>query len=707
MNVIRESENRTITARHISGNDWEWMLWLPEEDEESFLTLELFLINHNNGRNCCCQIQSIKKCEKGGIIIKADLNPLKNTIDNCKIEKWTVTALGNTLCDSERVVDSNRYAREKEDAFRCRFNSFEAPIGNVTFEDRIIEIVPMCDLDGSWYIQIGEKCLRYMQAFKCNGLDAGFKINKAFFEVACPTLKELKPKGMVVSYKYQLEKDREDHFFPITKVKKEKSRIIATTEMNLENIVFRPLFWDVRMVFEKDGERYWSNVKTPGLSKKAAKPGNRRARLQNLVRTQTINANDGYKLSISETPYNNSTFLVQQDNPYCGLRFRLKERLALVIYRLFKGRLNNKKIFLVHEKFCSAAQDNGWFFFKYCMNNNAETMMDRHIYYVIDRKQPDFAKLEPYKDHVIQFMSLKHMVFSLAARLIISSESKLHSYAWRASESIIRPRILDNKKLVFLQHGVIGLKRVDAFRKGLPGESDLFITSNDMERSFIIDYLDYPPEEVVVTGLSRWDVLEDKSTEEEQKRILLMPTWRKWLDETSDEFFLSSEYYHKYMELINASELVEFLKNNDLYLDFYIHPKLSELLGKFTTSDDRIHLIPFGSEPLNELLMKCRLLVTDYSSVCWDVYYQGKPVIFYQFDLDKYNETQGAYMDLEKDLFGDRAEKQDELLSLLEDAARRDFKLKPEYAKMRKDMYKYIDHNNSRRICEEIMKRGW
>ena len=42
-----------------------------------------------------------------------------------------------------------------------------------------------------------------------------------------------------------------------------------------------------------------------------------------------------------------------------------------------------------------------------------------------------------------------------------------------------------------------------------------------------------------------------------------------------------------------------------------------------------IRLIPFGTMPLNQLLMSCHMLITDYSSVSWDVYYQEKPVIFY------------------------------------------------------------------------------
>lgn len=57
----------------------------------------------------------------------------------------------------------------------------------------------------------------------------------------------------------------------------------------------------------------------------------------------------------------------------------------------------------------------------------------------------------------------------------------------------------------------------------------------------------------------------------------------------------------------------------------------------FRAVSDRIHLISFGEVAVNEMLMRCRMLITDYSSVCWDVLYQDKPTLFYQFDLDKYN----------------------------------------------------------------------
>ncbi len=81
---------------------------------------------------------------------------------------------------------------------------------------------------------------------------------------------------------------------------------------------------------------------------------------------------------------------------------------------------------------------------------------------------------------------------------------------------------------------------------------------------------------------------------------------------------------------------------------FYIHPKLREFIGNFHADNDLIELISFNSVPLNQLLMGCSMMITDYSSACWDAYYLEKPILFYQFDLKQYNETNGSYINMEK-----------------------------------------------------------
>ena len=186
-----------------------------------------------------------------------------------------------------------------------------------------------------------------------------------------------------------------------------------------------------------------------------------------------------------------------------------------------------------------------------------------------------------------------------------------------------------------------------------------------------------------------------------------MPTWRSWLEDQSDEFFCQSQYYQEYTALLNDPELQKFLHSSHTKLIFYIHPKLREYISSFHTEDSQIRLIPFGSVPLNQLIMKCSMLVTDYSSVSWDAYYLGKPILFYQFDLEKYNETCGSYIDMEKDLFGERCTTRTALLQKISEYAKNGFKEKPQYADMRKNYFAYHDHNNRRRTYEFIKDRGY
>ena len=100
--------------------------------------------------------------------------------------------------------------------------------------------------------------------------------------------------------------------------------------------------------------------------------------------------------------------------------------------------------------------------------------------------------------------------------------------------------------------------------------------------------------------------------------------------------------------------------------------------------------------------MRCRMLITDYSSVAWDVFYQDKPVLFYQFDLDTYEQAEGSYIDMRKELFGDRTEDENELLDLFEKNIKNGFKVEPKYEEMRHEYFKEIDQNHSKRVCDCI-----
>ncbi|MCC8128441.1 MAG: CDP-glycerol glycerophosphotransferase family protein [Clostridiales bacterium] len=699
------------TVRDLGGQDWQWRFEVPGVSLEE--GTELLLVAENKGERLYCPVQ-IAFAGPQGCLLTADLTSVGESVQNSRIVRWALTlAVRQRTCWQNVLLRCpERMARKKLAADRNYRNVrylYGEPLGTVELGDQQVEGVICCPSAGYCKLQTADRARRYEWQLTCWVEQIRLRFGKLQISVRCSQEIPGTWSGFALVHRYKLEVDRKIYLASAQKVYQKDGAIWMTGEIDLSRFRFEPIWWDIRAAFQgEDGQTYLAYVQAPRKKKKeTGKWERRREQVERTLFSGSCRQGEDLTVSLYETKNDRFALACQEYSPYSGLAFRLKERLALVLFRLFRKQLKQKNIFLCYEKYCCMAQDNGFYFFRHCMENGMEKEMHRSIYYIIDKKQPDYQeRLLPYRDHVIQFMSLRHMIYLLAARLLISSDSKAHAYAWRTKESIILPRVMNTKKLVFLGHGVTALKRVSFYHKDGAYGANLFAVTSEREREIAVTQMKYAPEDVIVTGLTRWDVLKDKGLKE--RHILVMPTWRNWLEEASDLVFRASDYYRNYMSLLNDPRLADLLERQDLYLDFYIHPKFRDYLSDFSIREGgRVRLIPFGTEPLNELMMDCKMLVTDYSSVSWDVYYQGKPVLFYQFDVDKYNETTGAYIDLEKELFGDRVMTPEELLGKLEEYAENDFRLPEVYAELRPRMYAYIDRNNSQRVCEEIMKRNW
>ena len=504
-----------------------------------------------------------------------------------------------------------------------------------------------------------------------------------------------KPEQVVFRFRSKLQEERCGYNFEIKTVKIKKDLQYLDACLDLKNVDLKSLYWDVVVMFvnPETGERF-----------EAAVSMTRAYRLfTSFLYGGSYETGNGFFLY----PYNTSSkklaFQFREEGEYDHLGFRVKELTAFAAYYLLKPYWDSRHIQLVYEKFCMMAQDNGYYFFKYCMDHEEEKRQNNHIYYVITKDAPDRKKLDAYQSHLVDFMSIRHMIYMIAAELLVSTDTRNHLYAMRQRGSILK-RYLRKKPLVFLQHGVTALKKVDFFYgKGKSGSCNLFVVTSDFEKKIVEDYFGYAEDEIVNSGFARWDVLEDKS--EGLREILIMPTWRAWLENVTLEEFKESDYFHNYMTLLNSPRFHCFLEKNDLLANFYLHSKFREFIQDFSVESDRIRLIVFGEEPANELMMRCKMLVTDYSSVCWDVFYLDKPVVFFQFDRDKYMEAHGSYLDMDRELFGDCAQDVDGLLTYMERCADDHFVVRPEYEKMQKSFYKYFDDQNSRRICDAIVKK--
>lgn len=482
-----------------------------------------------------------------------------------------------------------------------------------------------------------------------------------------------------------------EYEIPVQVIEKNDNKCQVLVSIEPSKYYLIPFFWDIYVNIGVDSKVHRVRVKNPIKAIKT--------HIDNQINENEINLSDNFMIYPYITADNSYALCFRERAAYENNINRLKEKIAHRVYLMFKDYFDKKDIWLGFEKNAANAQDNGYQFFNYCYNNNKKD----NFYYIIKPDSEDYKDIQHQKKNIIKFMSFKYMLYMYAAKLLISSESKGHSYDIRIQKGRIK-EFLDKKKLVFLQHGVTALKRVDyVFKKKKGNAVSLFTATSDYEKEIIKEYFNYNESEIMVTGFTRWDVLEDKSTLED-KKIFIMPTWRSWMDGIREEEFLNSEYYQKYRDILESKELNEMLERHNITLHFLLHPKFIEHSNKFDLGGNRIVTHQFGEVKINEMLMESSLLITDYSSVSWEFYYMKKPVVFYQFDRDDYSKYQGSYLDLENELFGDSAQEINQLLEHIHYYIENDFKEKEVYAAARSKYFKYVDRNNSERTFNEIMK---
>lgn len=562
-----------------------------------------------------------------------------------------------------------------------------------------VSLAPMYFASGIMYIRVRETLLSQKDLVSVKYKSLNFHDSIMDVTVKIPKEDNRKYTGFAFTYRYKKSDDRCAYFIEGNITKKLFGTYLSAS-IDMSKLDLKRVIWDLYATFEEDGRRYGASISI--TDKQIEKVLYDKKRVKKQVDC-TIKTDEGEDVIFPyHTSINTVAFNMREKSNIDSSEFRAKEFEALKIFKRNKKELLSQNIILIYEKFCACAQDNGYCFFKHCMEHNVEKILNAKIYYIIDKSVSDYERVKKYDDHVLDFLSIEHMVYLLASKLLVSSDSKPHSYAWRPNNSFVS-EMLKQKQIFFLQHGVIALKRVDGiFGKNGGNPVNKFVVSTPLERSIIINKFGYKSTEVCMTGLARWDELVDKS--KDYNEVLIMPTWRNWLDEAENSTFLHSDYYKNYSKLLESERLNKLLEDNNLMVNFYIHPKFKDYIGNFDVTSKRMRLIPYGEEPLNELMMRCKLLITDYSSVCWDVYYMNKPILFYQFDYDLYNKVHGSYINMEKDLFGYRSLTMDKLLDDFENAIKNNFKQPKEFEEMRESTFAFTDKNNSARIVLEIKK---
>lgn len=372
---------------------------------------------------------------------------------------------------------------------------------------------------------------------------------------------------------------------------------------------------------------------------------------------------------------------------------KIKYYIYFISAMIVKKKSGN--IWLISER-GTDARDNGYFFYEWLVKNHPEI----EVWYVIDKNSSDYYKFKN-KKNIVQVNSFFHF------KLFVSATVRISTHAWGGDIPIpdyfkgsLFSKIL-NKKSVFLQHGIT--------KDFLPGlqypiiKPDLFICSAEPEYRYIKNKFGHPNGVVQYTGFARFDNLYSYI---EKKQILIMPTFRKWLQGITKEEFLESEYFQKWNALLNNEYLKLILEKNKLKLIFYPHYEIQKYIECFNCSNNYIEIADFAHYDVQNLLKESKLLITDFSSVFFDFAYMKKPTIYYQFDRNKYinqhyDFTKG-YFDYDSMGFGKVTFEESKLLKIIEECIKDNFLLNDKYIDQVCKFFTIRDSCNCERIFQAI-----
>ncbi|HHY1569015.1 TPA: CDP-glycerol:glycerophosphate glycerophosphotransferase [Campylobacter jejuni] len=367
------------------------------------------------------------------------------------------------------------------------------------------------------------------------------------------------------------------------------------------------------------------------------------------------------------------------------------------IRKEFQKRLSKSNIWLLMDRDYEA-DDNAEHLYRYIMQNHPEQKM----FFALRKESLDWERLQKEGFNLIEFGSFEfERVVKKVSKVISSS----------ADEYLMR-YVASSQQFIFLQHGIIP----NDLSKWLNSKKiNLFITSTKSEYNSIAnDYNRYKfgKKEVLLTGLARHDALL-KNNRFNIKQILIMPTWRVNIvgsvtgsskRELKDNF-RQSEYFQKWNSLLNSDNLKKLCEQYSYTLVFNPHPNIIPYLKEFNIP---YHIkIANHNESLQKLFCNASLMVTDYSSVAFEMAYLEKLVIYYQFDKEdffKSHTLQKGYFNYEKDGFGPIVENEKKLLKELEKLLQSDCKPFGVYKENIDSVFTFRDGRCCARIYKKLRK---
>jgi CDP-ribitol ribitolphosphotransferase len=274
-------------------------------------------------------------------------------------------------------------------------------------------------------------------------------------------------------------------------------------------------------------------------------------------------------------------------------------------------------------------------------------------------------------------------------------------------------RIRKNTDLIQLWHGAGAFKKFGYSRLGQPGGPK--INSKDhrnytkavvSSKNVVPQYaegFDILEESILPLGIPRTDIFFDEAYKNEKRKelydqypflkgkkvILFAPTFRG----------RGRKEAHYPIENLDFEKLYETFKDEYVFL-FKLHfIVLNKVIIPYKYAGFFYDFTDYRE--VNDLLLITDLLITDYSSICFEYSLLDKPMLFFAYDVEEYISKRGFYYEYQSFIPGHLVKDSNQLIEKIQNKDFAQQKVKP----FRDYFFDYQDGKASERVVNHLLKK--